>query len=350
MLCAVLVSFGFFLNSCGKNISCPKAQIVNSNPIDPVLVVVNGQSITQSELQKTLTGRDKGALLKAENEMYEAKMGILQEYVSQKLIEEEAKKKNLTTEEYLKKELEGKIKPVKDKEIQDFYNNAKGQLEKGGKKVPPLNDEVKAQIKKQLSMQGMMERKEALDQELFKKNSVTFALEQPRVEVQVGDHPARGAENAKVTIVEFSDYQCPYCKKGASTMKDVMKKYPSKVKYYFRDYPLPFHDRAKAAANASRCAGEQGRFWEFHDKAFEDQSKLSDEDMIAIGKSLNLDMAKYEPCVKEMKMLAAVEKDHAAGDDAGVSGTPAYFINGIFLSGALPLKKFEEVIDAELKK
>ncbi len=133
-------------------------------------------------------------------------------------------------------------------------------------------------------------------------------------------------------------------------MEEVMKKYPTKVKYYFRDYPLPFHDRAKNAANASRCANEQGKFWEFHDKVFENQNKLADDDLITIGKNLNLDMAKFEPCVKEIKMVAEIEKDQLDGDAAGVSGTPAYFINGIFLNGAVPLKKFEEIINQELKK
>ena len=133
-------------------------------------------------------------------------------------------------------------------------------------------------------------------------------------------------------------------------MKEVMKKYGGKVQYYFRDYPLSFHDRAKQAANASRCAADQGKFWQFHDAVFAEQSKLSDDDLIAVGKKLKLDMAKYEPCVKELKKMAEVESDTRDGENAGVTGTPAYFINGIFVSGALPMKKFEAIIDSELKK
>ena len=199
-------------------------------------------------------------------------------------------------------------------------------------------------------MRSGAERKQALNDELMKKNKVTFALEQPRVEVAKGDRPAKAGDKGKVTIIEFSDFQCPFCKKGATTMESVVKKYGSKVNYYFRDFPLPFHDRAKFAANAARCAGDQGKFWEYHDKLFTDQSKNTDDDFVAYAKELKLDISKFEPCVKGMKMAPQIDKDAQDGENVGVSGTPAYFINGIFLSGALPEQKFAEVIDQELKK
>lgn len=343
-----------FTYACNKNSQCvntsDKAQIVQSNATDPVLVVINGQSYTESEIEKSLSGREKGALIKARSDMYEAKKDVVDQYVFDKLAAAEADKKKISKEEYLKKEVDGKIKTPSDKDINDFYAKAKVQFEKSGRTPPPLNDDVKAQIKQQLNMQAAGERKVALNQELLKKNKVTFGLEQPRMQVEMGTHPVKGAENAKVTVIEFSDFQCPFCKKGAATMADVFKKYSTKIKYTFRDYPLPFHDRAKFAANAARCASDQGKFWEFHDKLFADQSKLSDDDFIALGKELKLDAAKFDPCVKGMQKVAEIDKDAQDGENAGVSGTPAYFINGIFLSGALPKEKFEEVIDQELSK
>lgn len=346
VLFSVALSF-----SCDSNSQCnEKAQVIQSDAANPTLVVINGQAITEQDFNKGLSGREKGAMIKANSDMYEAKKDILDGIVFDKLVEIEAKKKNITSDEYLKKEIDGKIKEVKDKDIQEFYKTIKVQYEKNGKVAPPLNDSVKGQISHQLKMKAAGERRQALNDELFKKNKVAFALEQPRIQVELGMHPIRGGEKAKVTIVEFSDFQCPYCQKGASTMKDVMKKYGNKIKYTFRDFPLSFHDRAKAGANASHCAMEQGKFWEFHDKLFENQQKNKDEDFIALGKDLKLNMAKYEPCVKNMEKIADVEKDQLDGENAGVSGTPAYFINGIFLSGAMPLKKFEEIIDAELKK
>ena len=339
--------------SCAQNSQCadtPKTPISLAPGSDAVLVTINGEAVTESSFEKDLSGREKGAIIKAKAELYEAKKAVLEEFVFNKLVATEAAKKNISVEEYLKKEIDGKTKAVKDKEVDEFYKNVKLQYERNGKVAPPLNDAVKAQIKQQLSMKGAMERRDALNTELLKKHKVIYAIEQPRMEVEKGTHPGKGPENAPITIVEFSDFQCPYCKKGSDTMKDVAKKYGSKVQYFFRDFPLSFHERGKPAANAARCASEQGKFWQFHDKLFDDQKKLADEDFIALGKSLGLDMSKFEPCVKENKMMGEVEKDMQAGENAGVSGTPAYFVNGIFMSGALPMKKFEEVIDAELKK
>lgn len=348
LLCSISLTF-----SCVSNTQCAdvaKTQVVSTPGSDPVMVTINGEAVTEQAFDKQLTGRDKGAMIKAKTELYEAKKGALEEYVFNKLVAYEADKKKISVDEYLKKEVEGKIKPVKDSEVDDFYKNVKLQYEKNGKVAPPLNDAVKGQIKQQLSMKSMMERREALSQELLKRNKVVYAIEQPRIEVEKGNLPLKGSEKGKITIVEFSDFQCPYCKRGSDTMKEVMKKYSGKVQYYFRDYPLSFHDRAKQAANAARCASDQGKFWEFHDEVFANQSKLSDDDLVAVGKKLKLDMAKYEPCVKEVQKMADVETDTRAGENAGVSGTPAYFINGIFLSGALPMKKFEEVIEQELKR
>lgn len=344
ILCSLTLSL-----SCVKS-QCPAAKVVNSSAEDPVLAVVNDETITEGSFDKALSGRDRGSIIKAKSELYEAKMEALEEYVFNKLIAAEAKKTNMSIEDFMKKEVDAKVKKPTDKDVDKFYKEVKTQYERNGKTPPPLNDAVKDQIKQQLTMKGTLERRQALNAELTKKNQVTYALEQPRIEVTNGTHPVKGSEKGKVTIVEFSDFQCPYCKKGAETMKEVMKKYGSKVQYYYRDYPLSFHDRAKQAANASRCAGDQGKFWEFHDALFADQSKLSDDDLLAVGKKLKLDMTKYEPCVKEMKQIAKVESDMRDGENAGVSGTPAYFINGIFLSGALPMKKFEEVIEAQLKK
>ncbi|MCC7460800.1 MAG: thioredoxin domain-containing protein [Proteobacteria bacterium] len=349
VLCSISISL-----SCAQNSQCadtPKvASVASAAGNDEVLVTINGEAVTESTFDKELTGREKGAIIKAKSELYEAKKGVLEEFVFNKLIETEAKKKNVSTEEYMKSEVDGKIKAVKDKEVDDFYKNVKLQYEKNGKVAPPLNDAVKGQIKQQLTMKATMERREALNAELLKKNKVVYSIQQPRMEVEKGNLPVKGSERAPITIVEFSDFQCPYCKKGSDTMKEVAKKYGSKVQYYFRDFPLSFHDRGKPAANAARCAAEQGKFWQYHDKLFEDQKKLTDEDFIALGKSLKLDMAKFEPCVKESKHMSDVEKDMRDGENAGVSGTPAYFINGIFLSGALPIKKFEEIIEAELKQ
>lgn len=340
-----VVSSVLFSFSCNKNSQCvssaPKAQVDASG--DAVVATIGGQPLTMNEFESKLSGRDKGALLKAKNQMFEAKQDALEEYVFQKLTDEEAKKKNQPIEEYLKNEIEKKVKPVNDKQVEEFYNNVKFQYEKAGKTAPPLNDAVKTQIKSQLSMKDMVARKEALARELQKKHKVEFLLQQPTVDINVADAPMQGSEKAKVTIVEFSDFQCPYCKEGSETMKAVMKKHKSKVKYYFKNYPLSFHERARPMANAALCAKDQGKFWEYHDMLFDNQAKNTEADFLEFGKTLKLDLAKFEPCVKQMQHASVIDKETTEGENVGVNGTPTYFINGVLLT-----KRSPENFEAEI--
>lgn len=172
-----------------------------------------------------------------------------------------------------------------------------------------------------------------------------------KVEVAVRPNdPVKGNPNAKVTIVEFSDFQCPFCARVLPTLKQVMETYPDKVRIVFKNYPLPFHQNAESAAMAALCAQEQGKFWEYHDRLFTNQESLSLNDLKKYAADLGLKTGDFNSCLDSKKYKKQVEEDLVEGNRVGVRGTPAFFINGQVLSGALPFENFKAIIDEELKK
>ena len=167
----------------------------------------------------------------------------------------------------------------------------------------------------------------------------------------VGVLPVKGEEDAPVTMIEFSEYQCPFCRRYAKeTFPKIEKEYiqTGKVKYYFRDYPLSFHQYAQKAAEAARCANDQGKFWEYHDKIFKNQAILNLENLKKWAADLGLNTAQFNECLDNGKFEEAVKKDFADGQLAGVRGTPSFFINGKLFRGAQPYGEFKKAIDKAL--
>jgi protein-disulfide isomerase len=165
------------------------------------------------------------------------------------------------------------------------------------------------------------------------------------IDVPLNNAPTKGAENAKITIVEFSDFQCPFCGRVNPTIAQVLKDYEGKVRVAFRQHPLPFHKDAMSAAKASLAANEQGKFWEMHDKLFENQKDLSDDNIRKLAKEIGLNMKKFEDSWKSDKFNAQIEEDIKFAQTNQATGTPSFFINGVFLKGAQPIGGFKEVID-----
>ena len=169
-----------------------------------------------------------------------------------------------------------------------------------------------------------------------------------KVDVSLDDDPMKGDENAPVTIVEFSDFQCPFCGKVEPTVKQILDIYKGKVKLVYRDFPLNSHEFAQKAAEASECADEQDKFWEYHDKLFENQDALTIEDLKKYASGLELDTVKFNDCLDSGKYESEVQKDFEDGQKYGVSGTPAFFINGKLISGNQPFSVFQQIIEGEL--
>jgi len=169
------------------------------------------------------------------------------------------------------------------------------------------------------------------------------------VKVDVGSSPVRGNPSAKVTIVAFSDFQCPFCQRGASVLDDVMKAYPNDVKIAFKNLPLPFHEKAKPAAKAALAAGKQGKFWEMHDLLFKNQQALGDDLFVKLATDLGLNIDKFKSDMNSPEVAKQIEDESELARTLGVNGTPGFFVNGVLISGAQPLPAFKAVIDRWLK-
>lgn len=166
----------------------------------------------------------------------------------------------------------------------------------------------------------------------------------------VDQSPVKGSEDAWVTMVIVSDFQCPFCKRVTDTLKEIEQKYGNDVRFVFKYNPLPFHNRAAPSANAAACANEQGKFWKMHDTLFANQDKLDDANLEAYAKDVGLDVGRWKTCVTANKFKTQIDADMAKAAQLGARGTPAFFINGRFLSGAQPFPAFQALIDEELKK
>ena len=158
----------------------------------------------------------------------------------------------------------------------------------------------------------------------------------------------KGSKNSPVTLIEYSDYECPYCARAEATIKDVLDEYGSKIYFVYKDFPLPFHNNAQKAAEARRCALEQGQYWEYHDALFKNQQSLDTNSLKTYAKSLGLDEAKFSECLDSNKYTEKVKQDMEEGQSKGVTGTPTFFVNGKMLVGAQPFDAFKEIIDKEL--
>ncbi len=180
---------------------------------------------------------------------------------------------------------------------------------------------------------------------------MTVSLDPPRTQVALADHdPSRGPKDAPITIVEFSEYQCPFCGRVTPTLKALEQKYAGKVRIVFKDFPLQNHLQAPKAAEAAHCAGDQGKYWELHDRLFANQQQLQIADLKKYAGAVGLDQAKFDQCLEAGTHAANVQADVDLGSQMGVQSTPTLYINGRIVTGAQPASVFEAIIDDELAR
>jgi protein-disulfide isomerase len=306
----------------------------------PVVAVVNGKEITEQDLLE----RVRGDMVKFESQIYEVRRNGVEVLISEYLLEQAAKARGLTSEELLQQDVDSKIGAVTAKEVEDFYTANK-------ERIPKSLDEVRPQLLNYLQQNKLTEAKRAYLKGLRDQAQVKIHLMPPIVEVSAEGAPFKGPASAEITIVEFSDFQCTYCKRVLSVLNQVMERYPNQVKLAFRDFPIEnIHPQAHKAAEAAHCAADQGKFWEYHDLLFENQDGIPTTNFADHAKTLGLEVAGFQACLDSQKYKAKVERNYADGVNAGVSGTPAFFINGRLVSGAQPLEAFKVVIDEELDR
>lgn len=327
--------------SCTKEVQSGPNFIYKPAPSNEVAAKFKGQELKTSEIFKGA----ETEIFEAEMKVYEIKMAKLKAWLIERMIEADPNKKGLSNDEFLKKYISKEVK-ISEKEIQNFIKERNIPAEH-------INDQMKQRINQFLSMEAEKGAIETWFNKQTQSNPVEVYIAKPMrpvFNVKVGDAPFVGKADAKVTIVEFSDFQCPFCQKGAGVMEEVKKKYGNKVKIAFKNYPLPFHNNAKTAANAGLCANEQGvdKFWKMHDAMFADQGNLTNEGLVKMAKKIGLKESDFKTCLEANKFASKVESDIVEGQNVGVKSTPTFFVNGKMISGAVPLEQFSEVIDQEL--
>ncbi|HUM09657.1 MAG TPA: thioredoxin domain-containing protein [Myxococcaceae bacterium] len=308
---------------------------------DRVVATYNGGKITAGELEKEA----RPQIAELENKMYQARKQALEQMAMERIIKAEAAKANLSEQDYIRKRVEeAPVQQPTEAQERQFYE----RLKSGGQ-IPPdaTFESLKDRIGQALVNQQRQSQMQKVVADLQKQANLKLDLPQPRIQV-AAEGPTRGPKDAPVTIVEFSDFECPYCGAAHDTVEQVMNSYAGKVRLVYRQFPLSFHPHAAKAAEASLCAADQGKFWEYHDVLFKNQKKLEPTELKAHASEVGLDGQKFGQCLDSGDKKKAVDADQQAGLQAGVGGTPAFFINGIFLNGAQPIDEFKKVIDGEL--
>src|SRR5438094_1810873 len=304
---------------------------------EPVAVVA-GQPIYDDDLLPFVQAQ----VFQLRVQEYEVKSKALENLVNQKLLEAEAKRKGIPTEKVLEQDVDAKVPEPTEAELQALYIVQKEQLGR------PF-DEIKRQLQRLLKKAKVEQARQDYYKSLREQAGVSILLEKPKVDVAYDPARVRGNPKAPVVIVEFSDFQCPYCQSVEATLKNLLAKYEGRVSLAYRDLPLrEIHPQAELAAEASRCAAEQGKFWEYHDLLFQNQNKLNREGLVEQARNLKLDDKQFDSCLSSDKYKAQIEQDRQLGLKAGITGTPGFFINGNTMSGDLPQETFEKFIDGEL--
>jgi protein-disulfide isomerase len=304
------------------------------------VAVIGDKSITLQDLD----AKAASALVKVRQDEYEARRQTLEGMINDELLAKEAVARKVSKEDLIKTEIADKVPDPPQSDIDSYYEQNKARF----------GQQTKEQLAPQIAMmfkgQKMQDAQRAYYKTLRQKYGVKTMLEPPRTDVAVDDDASKGPAKAPVTIVEFSDYQCPYCSRAEQTVTEVLKKYGDKVRLVYRDYPLSFHQNANIAAQASECAKDQGKFWEMHNAMFANQAKLTQTDLVETAGGIGIDKDKFKTCLDTGKFKDEVQKDFDEGVKYGVTGTPTFFINGIPIVGARDIGSFSEIIDAELER
>ena len=308
---------------------------------------VGQRVITNKELDDRWKALDPAGHAEAQQKSYDGKRAALDAIVAEALIAEAAKKKNMTPEAFEQAELKARIKPIGEADVVTFYQSNINQMQGRSLEV------MAPAIRKYLQDQQNDAARTALIAELRKSGpAVSVLFEPPRHEIEVtAEDPAIGTPSAPVTLVEFSDFQCPFCQRVAPTLKQVKDTYGDKVRVVWKDFPLTqIHPQAFKAGEAAHCAADQGKFWEYHDRLFANQQALQPNDLKKYAADLGLDAAAFGTCLDTSKYGERVRDGVAEGSRLGVNSTPTIYVNGRVLSGAQPYEVIAAVIDEELSK
>lgn len=318
------------LSISAGTLSIPVAGQTNST----VVAEIDGQKVTVDELEQ----KEAGKLLQAKYKYYLAERDALDQLINDQLLELQAKKEGVTVDELLKRHITSTIPEPTEDQLRFYYEGV--QTDESYESARPHIIDTVHQLR-------LKKAKEAYLTDLRAQYGVVVELSQPSAHVEVAGAERLGSEKAPVQIIEFADYECPYCQKVNPDLDKLRDQFGNQVSLVYKDFPLPMHPLAAKAAEAARCAGEQGKFWEYHDALFQTK-RLQSSDLKAEAQTLKLDQAKFDQCLDSGAKTAAVKSDAQEGLRLGIQGTPSFFINGHFMSGAIGYPKLRETVLEEL--
>lgn len=314
------------------------AQNAESAQSKKPIAIIAGEPIFDEQLPPTVLGQ----LRRFHQQEFETRRTALDEIVNHRLLEAEARKKGVTVDKLLEMEVDAKVADPTPGELEAYYSDQK-------ERVSGPFEQAKGKLKDELKQVKLRSAREAYLKLLQQRAEVAILLNPPRMKVTADPLRLKGSASALITIVEFSDFTCPFCRQVDSTLTKVIAKYEGKVNLGYRDFPMSeLHPQAHVAAEASRCASEQGKFWEYHDLLFDNPGNLTREDLVKSAKKLHLNTKQFDSCLSSGKYKSQIDQDFQDGLRSGVFGTPGFFINGVFLAGAQPATAFEKIIDEEL--
>lgn len=304
------------------------------------VATIDGSIVSEADLAQIVAGQ----VQKLREQEYDLKSKALDQLIIKRLLETEAAKQGISVDQLTDREVKTKISEPTDSEVEAYYLGQKDRLQR-----PP--SEIQSQLRQALRQARLQQSLQQYIARLREQTRVAVLLEPPRVHVSDDSKRVRGRSDAPITIVEFSDFHCPFCKRVQPSLNELLTRYDGKVRLVFRDMPLDnLHPQARAAAEAANCAGDQGQFWEYHDLLFVQAPKGSGDDLKGFATTVGLDMEKFNGCIFQNAHHDAVQHDIDEATRLGLTGTPAFFINGRFLNGAQPLEKFVQIIEEELAR
>ena len=340
-LCSLLLACAG--DRAAKAESPPRAQPASDNDVPEVLATIGNTRITMADI-RVRAGDDLDQMeTRYRRERHKTIESTLQEIIRDSTLTAEARKQGKTLDQLVMAETGGALEPT-EAEISGWYKQNRSRT--GGRSL----DQIRPKIVEYLRAERRNDASEKLEQRLSQERNITVHLQPYRVELNNEGAPAKGPAGAKVTLVEFSDFQCPFCSRFFPTLKQVEENFGNKVRIVYRQFPLTnIHPNAFKAAEASLCAHDQGKFWEMHDMMFQDQKRLTVRDLKATAGRLGLDQKKFDACVDTGRHTEQVQEDLKEGNRVGVTGTPAVFINGVALDGgAAPYEVVAKAIEKEL--
>lgn len=307
---------------------------------EPAIATFAGQAITASQLEAEAGPR----LLKVRNEEFRIKSELARDLAFGRLQDEAARRLGIDRAELYRQNVTAKAGEPPKEEVEDLLKRYRAQL-------PPDEAEARRQVVQFLQEQRTRSQEQAWRKEMLAGAGFRFLIEPPRASVAVTERdPARGPTEAPVTLVEFSDFQCPFCSRVQGVLQRLRQTYGDKLRLVFKQLPLKMHDHASFAAEAALCAGQQGKFWEMHDWLFSNQQKIAPDAIRAAAPELRLDPAAFAACLDQKAFADKVAEDARLAESLGIAGTPAFLVNGRFVEGAQSFEVFQEIVDDELAR